>query len=324
MLDASGALVYELYVAPPRTLMFWSPPGGLRGEAINVSLGTGVGETQTDDSWVPVDVTAQANNQVVVKVFGSKRLVLTGLSGATTGNQRTLRAGIIGYLGQSGDAVAVVHRDVSAEAGGTGDCTAPTTVAGQNGFDSATYTPGCSSVSMDAANTVKASVDFPTKGLSDDKAYAVKDFGGAAGLAGAVSVHDELSTDSSGTIGTVPVLQVADVAGALVWEVYADRNNAICLWSPAGGLRATSINQCTTGHVLSWPQTTAVDVIAQANGRLTVSINGAQAINLTGLTGATTGNQRTLRAGILGYGGDGATTYPLEVLHANVSAAAGP
>ena len=39
VLDTAGSRVYELYVAPDRTLRLWSPPGGLSSGSINQSTG---------------------------------------------------------------------------------------------------------------------------------------------------------------------------------------------------------------------------------------------------------------------------------------------
>ena len=49
------------------------------------------------------------DKEIIVKVNGAQKLNLAGLAGATTGNQDTLRAGIIGYAGTSGIQVAVLH-----------------------------------------------------------------------------------------------------------------------------------------------------------------------------------------------------------------------
>jgi hypothetical protein len=90
--DTSGSLVYEIYVAPDRSIRLWSPEGGLRSSSINASTGIAAGDTAR-----PVEVSALKNDSIVVRVDGVDTITVTGLSGASTGNQRYLAAGIDHY-----------------------------------------------------------------------------------------------------------------------------------------------------------------------------------------------------------------------------------
>jgi hypothetical protein len=93
--DVSDTLVYELYLSPARTLILWSPAGGLQANSINQSTGVTVPNDGT--STLQVEVSALANNSLIVRVNGVDKITLTGLAGASTGNQRYLRAGIDHY-----------------------------------------------------------------------------------------------------------------------------------------------------------------------------------------------------------------------------------
>jgi hypothetical protein len=104
-------LVYELYVAPDRTLKVWSPAGGLQSAPINESAGVvvpndGVGHLR-------VEVSARANSSLIVRVGGSDRITIGGLAGATSGKQRYLRVGIDHYdTAAAEERVTVYHSAV--------------------------------------------------------------------------------------------------------------------------------------------------------------------------------------------------------------------
>ena len=70
-------------------------------------------EQQVLESRVPVEVSAQANSSLVVRVDGTDRLTVTGLSGATSGNQRSLRAGIDHYDAAGAQIVTANHTSVA-------------------------------------------------------------------------------------------------------------------------------------------------------------------------------------------------------------------
>jgi hypothetical protein len=112
--------------------------------------------------------------------------------------------------------------------------------------------------------------------------------------------RDVLSFAPGQTINAnLAVFQARNAAGALVWELYVrGTDRQLCLWSPATGLRAASINLCS-GIVLASDGTSSrVEVSAWANSSVIVRIDGVDRITQTGLTGATTGNQQNLRVGI--------------------------
>ena len=93
--DARGALVYELYLEPNRHLSLWSPPGGLRAKAVNLS--TGVVVPNDGRSMVRAEVSALRNASVILRVNGVDRMRLGRLAGAKTGNPRYIRVGIDHY-----------------------------------------------------------------------------------------------------------------------------------------------------------------------------------------------------------------------------------
>ena len=80
-----------------------------------------------------------------------------------------------------------------------------------------------------------------------DTAYGLADFGGSSGWSGRVWTRDVIALAPSIALGgNLSVLQQRDVSGNLVWEIYIDGSSRqISLWSPAGGLGASAINQST-------------------------------------------------------------------------------
>jgi hypothetical protein len=94
VLDASRSLICELYVAPDSTLRLWSPAGGLRSSEINVSTGV---QVPRGAASLPIDLSIGKQRAVVLKVAGTRRLVVNGLTGSRTGPPRLLRLGIDHY-----------------------------------------------------------------------------------------------------------------------------------------------------------------------------------------------------------------------------------
>jgi hypothetical protein len=91
------------------------------------------------------------------------------------------------------------------------------------------------------------------------------------------------------------------------------------LWSPAGGLGASSLN-LSTGSVVPNDGTSSirVEVSALASGSVTVRVNGVDRITVGTLSGATSGNERFLDVGIDHY--DTSTTNePVATVHASVA-----
>jgi lysophospholipase L1-like esterase len=163
--------------------------------------------------------------------------------------------------------------------------------------------PGClngCSVSVNSSGVVTATIAGGADNV--DTAYALKNFGGASGLAGRVYVRDVLGLGSGQVLhANLSVFQVRDSSGNLVYELYVAPDRTLRLWSPPGGLRGSSINQSTGSIVPNDGSSIRVQVSAQANNSLIVRVDGTDKITITGLSGATTGNQDTLRAGIDHY-----------------------
>ena len=109
-LDVNKRILFELYVAPDRTLRLWSSPASLGSSAINESTGVTV---PTDGSTIRAEVSALKNDSAVVRVNGLDRIVVTGLSGATSGRPRYLLAGIDHYdTASTAETVAATHRNL--------------------------------------------------------------------------------------------------------------------------------------------------------------------------------------------------------------------
>ncbi len=116
IVSVDGSLIYELYLDQDRIVHLRSPAGGLRGTPIDAS--TGVAAPLVTDSVQPLalEVTAQIDNELLLKVNGLTRLMLKGLKGAPARRQGTLRAGIIGYAAQAGDRIGIFQTAIAAVA----------------------------------------------------------------------------------------------------------------------------------------------------------------------------------------------------------------
>ena len=185
------------------------------------------------------------------------------------------------------------------------------------GFASVVTDPGCGGCSVSAITdglqaTIASAAD------SSDTAYGVQELGGAGGLTGRVFVRSLLSLAPGQTLsGNLSVLQIRNASGQLVYELYLASDRSLRLWSPAGGLRASSIN-LSTGIVLpNDGSSRRVEVSALVNSSVIVRVEGVDRITLTGLSGGTSGNQRFLRAGIDHY--DGSSSQPATVQHTHVA-----
>ena len=183
-------------------------------------------------------------------------------------------------------------------------------------WDDASTDAGCGAcaVSTTAAGELQAAV--PGAADSTDTAVGLHDFGGSSGLSGRVYSRDIIRLAAGQTLtDNLAIFQVLDTNGSLVYELYLDSNRTIWLWSPPGGLRAGPIN-LSTGITAANDGTTntRIEVSALANTSLIVRVNDTDKITLTG---ATTTNQRGLRAGIDHY--DGTSTNPATITHASVA-----
>ena len=109
--DTANRVIFELYLTSTRLIRFSSPAGGLRSSSISSS--TGVTLPNDGVTTRRVEVSAQANSSVEVRVDGVTRITITGLSGATTSNPRYIRAGIDRYDGSSTRAVQLFQSGVT-------------------------------------------------------------------------------------------------------------------------------------------------------------------------------------------------------------------
>lgn len=185
------------------------------------------------------------------------------------------------------------------------------------GFTSIFVDPGCGGCSVSAiANGLRATIAGAAN--TADTAYGVQDFGGAGGVPGRVYVRDVLALAQAQSLSAnLAVLQVRDNAGTIVYELYVAADRSLRLYSRAGGLRSTSIN-LSTGVLVpnNGSATIRVEVSALANSSVIVRVDDVQRISLTGLSGATSGNQRYLYAGIDHY--DGTSSQAVSSEHTYV------
>lgn len=179
----------------------------------------------------------------------------------------------------------------------------------------------CSGCSVSTAGGV---LDAAIAGGADsvDTAYRLSDFGGAQGWSGRVFARDVLRIQTGQAInGNLAVFQVRDVNNSVVYELYVDGSSkTIRIWSPPGGLQAASLNR-DTGVSVTDGAAHRVEVSARANESLTVRVDDVDRISVGGLSGASTGNQRYLRAGIDHYDTPG-TTDAVSVSHSLVGVSA--
>jgi hypothetical protein len=77
-----------------------------------------------------------------------------------------------------------------------------------------------------------------------DYAYAIRNFGGQAGVSGRVWIRDVCGCPPPWS--PPPGSSRSNTAGELVYRLYVDSRRAIKLWIPAGGRRANSINVPTS------------------------------------------------------------------------------
>ncbi len=79
-----------------------------------VLFGCGGGVPDDGSSTIRVEVAAGRNDMLDVRVNGVDRIVLTGLTGASSGNQRYLRAGIDHYdTNTTNETVTAVHASIA-------------------------------------------------------------------------------------------------------------------------------------------------------------------------------------------------------------------
>jgi RHS repeat-associated protein len=180
----------------------------------------------------------------------------------------------------------------------------------------ATTDSGCGGCSFSASGNEWEAV---IAGAADnsDSAYGLKDFGGASGWSGRTFTRTQVRLASGQTIdANLAVLQLRDASNALIYELYLASDRTLRLWSPAGALRSSSISLSTGVVVPNDGSSIRAEVSALRNDSLIVSVDGVDKITLTGLSGASSGNPRYLRAGIESY--DGSSSSSVRVYHAHV------
>ncbi len=106
--DVDDELVYELRAEADRSITFFSPSGGLAANAIEAPTGI---ELPQSGQARRIEVSALANDSVVVRIDGIDRTVVTDLSGASTGRPRYIRAGIVSYIGTVSPHSELVRHD---------------------------------------------------------------------------------------------------------------------------------------------------------------------------------------------------------------------
>lgn len=112
MRDVSDNLIYEIYIAPDRSIRLWSPAGGLASASINLSSSVVLPNDGTTTKRL--EVSALANNSIIVRIDGTDVITQTGLSGATTSDPRYIRAGVDHYDSASAsEQVQIYHSHVA-------------------------------------------------------------------------------------------------------------------------------------------------------------------------------------------------------------------
>ncbi len=109
--DRSGKVLYEIYVAPDRSLHLWSPAGSLRAAVTNLSLGVSI--PSFGERELPLSISLAPRRSLVVRVDGKLRLRVPA-RGARSARAASLRVGIDHYDGSPGNLVAVAHRGLAA------------------------------------------------------------------------------------------------------------------------------------------------------------------------------------------------------------------
>jgi hypothetical protein len=174
---------------------------------------------------------------------------------------------------------------------------------------------GCSVSTSRGAGDVDATI---AGGLDNvDTAYALGDFGGSSGWSGRVWTRDVVVLPPSIALGgNLSILQQRDTSDKLVWEIYVDGSTRqLNLWSPAGGLGSSALNQST--GVVADGQSHRIEVSALPNNSVVVRIDGQDRITIGGLSGSTSGNLRFLRVGIDHYD-TGTASEHVSISHSDV------
>ena len=309
---SSVATSQTTWLGPPGST---PPPPDTQAPSVPAGVtATAAGTTSIQISWSASTDNTAVSGYHVYRDGGASPIATVTTPGYTDNG---LTAGSThSYTVDAFDAVPNTSAKSSPAASAT---TASTPPSVPPGFESILTDAGCGGcvVSTTAAGELQATV--PGAADNADTAVGLHDFGGSSGQAGRVYSRDVIRLPAGQTLSNnLAIFQLLDTNGALVYELYLDASRTIWLWSPSGGLRSTAIN-ASTGFTVPNDGTTntRIEVSALANNSLIVRVNDTDKITLTNLSGATSTNQRSLRAGIDHY--DGTSPNPATITHSSVA-----
>jgi hypothetical protein len=167
-------------------------------------------------------------------------------------------------------------------------------------YDGFVTDAGCGACS---AGVVNGELQTTIAGGADnlDTAYGWRDAGAQTGRVYTRHVL-RLATDQT-LAGDLIIHQLLDTANRIVYQLSLNANRRLVLYSPAGGLRATTLSTTLPITVPNNDTPIRIEISALPNSSITVRADGADRYTLSNLAGATTTNPRYLRIGIIRYGG---------------------
>jgi hypothetical protein len=311
--NAAGSATATSTRAEPVTKEINTVPPALSGiaqvgQTLHVSTGT----------WLP----AASSFGYEWKRCGTSPAACATVS--TTGADYTVASADVGSTLEAWVTVPTTVLGTSGTVGAGSNRTTVVTAAaaaggGGGGFDSFAVDPGCvgCDASLDASGVLTARIAGGAEGV--DTAYGVKDFGGASGLAGRVFVRSVLGLKAGQALtANLAVLEILDVSGSLVYELYLGPDRVLRLWSPPGGLQAGAVNASTGSAVPNDGSSVRIEVSGLAGAQTVVRVDGVDRLTVPAAAGATTGPQRFLRAGIDHYD-SAASNEPVVVSHGSVA-----
>jgi lysophospholipase L1-like esterase len=294
--------------------------GGGGGDTTAPADPIGLGATVVDSRTVDLDWANNGESDLAgynVYRSASSGGPYTKLNGALVGSSQYTDANAPSDATSFYQVTAVDTSDNESGPSNTARATTPPPPSGDMGpFEAFTTDSGCVGCSLSWSDPVLTATI--AGGANDvDTAYATDDAGGSAGLSGRVVANTTLSLANGQTLeGQLYVLQLADVNGDVIYQLYLNQARVLRLLSPAGGLGSTSINESAGVTVPNDGTSIEVEVSALRNDSVVVRVNGVETVNVANLSGATTANPRRLHVGILQYAGT--STSPVTVRHAGV------
>ena len=106
--DVGNELVYELVAQPDRSIALRSPAGGLTADAVVAPTEV---KLPLNGAARRVEVSALADDSVLVRIDGVDRVVLTDLQGAETSYQRYIQVGVLNHQPNDSSHRTVVRHD---------------------------------------------------------------------------------------------------------------------------------------------------------------------------------------------------------------------